>query len=107
MSQLSEDLQKQLQKGVDDLRTLRDDIKVRLHLAGMEAKTRWNEELEPRFFELERKAREAGDKAGEAARHALTTAWSELLQTYHSFADSLTEKPAQKSDAEQTKEAKP
>jgi hypothetical protein len=85
MSQLSEDLRKQLYKGLEDLKTLRDDIRVRLHLASMEAKTRWNEDLEPRFFQIERQIKDAGERVGDAAHKAL----GELAQAFRSFRASL------------------
>jgi 5'-deoxynucleotidase YfbR-like HD superfamily hydrolase len=41
-----------LEKVVQNLKTLRDEIKVQLHLAKAELKDEW-EELEPRFEEME------------------------------------------------------
>ena len=38
-----------------DLRTMRDEIKLKAHLAGMDAKQSWSE-LEPRLEALEREA---------------------------------------------------
>lgn len=40
-------LKAELQKGLDRIETLVDDVKVRVHLAGMDAKDEWNK-LEPR-----------------------------------------------------------
>lgn len=45
---------KQLQKSVDELRRLRDEIRVQLHLAGLDAKSFW-EGLEPKLAEVESK----------------------------------------------------
>lgn len=42
MSELTDKLAGDIQKAVDDLATLRDDVRVRIHLAGLEAKTRWD-----------------------------------------------------------------
>jgi len=89
MSQLSDDLRQQLHKSLEELKTLRDDIRVRLHLAGMDAKTRWNNDLEPLFVEAEQHVKEAG----EAARKKL----SEVLEQFKSFSSSLgsdTKKPS-------------
>lgn len=44
-----------------DMRRLGDEIRVRLHLAGMEARSAW-EKLEPRLEAFERKAEEAGEE---------------------------------------------
>jgi hypothetical protein len=46
--------EKQVQHSVDELRKLRDEIRVRLHLAGMEAKSFW-EGVEPKLADLEDK----------------------------------------------------
>jgi hypothetical protein len=90
MSQLSDDLQQQFQRALADLKTLRDEIKVRLHLAGLEAKTRWNNDLEPRLNELEGQIKDAGEKVSEAARNSL----NELAEAVKGFRASLGDKPA-------------
>jgi hypothetical protein len=46
MSDVSEELKKELTKTVGLLKTMRDEIKVKLHLAGQEAKDRW-QKIEP------------------------------------------------------------
>lgn len=45
------------------LRALADEIRVQLHLAGMEAKESWAG-LEPRLHAFERKAERAGQRVG-------------------------------------------
>ena len=92
MSQLSDDLQQQFHRALGELKTLRDEIKVRLHLAGMEAKTRWNNDLEPRLNELEGQIKDAGEKVTDAARSSLT----ELADAVKGFRASLQDKPADK-----------
>jgi hypothetical protein len=49
---------------IDNLRRMADEIRVRIHLAGMEAKDAWAK-LEPRFHELEQKAAAAKDRLAE------------------------------------------
>lgn len=44
----------QIQRGVSELRKARDELRVQLHLAGMEARSFW-EGLEPRLVELEQR----------------------------------------------------
>ncbi|HWB74933.1 MAG TPA: hypothetical protein VG755_08250 [Nannocystaceae bacterium] len=45
-----------------DLRRMADEIRVRIHLAGLEAKDAWAK-LEPRLRELEHKVERATDQA--------------------------------------------
>ena len=47
--------------GLQRLKTLRDEIRLEIHLAGMEAKERWKE-LEPKVHDAERLAGEAIDE---------------------------------------------
>ena len=49
---------------LDNLRRMADEIRVRIHLAGMEAKDAWGK-LEPRLHEYEQKAVAAKDKVVE------------------------------------------
>ncbi|RMH00105.1 MAG: hypothetical protein D6705_01390 [Deltaproteobacteria bacterium] len=54
-----------VQKIVDELRTMRDELRVQLHLAGMEAQTRWKEDLQPRLDKLEAEIEQAGRNLGD------------------------------------------
>lgn len=65
----STDLKTEIQKSLDQLRTIKDEIRVQLHLAGMEAKEEWNK-LEPQLDEAEKKAHELTN----ATKHALADA---------------------------------
>jgi hypothetical protein len=71
MSDAKAELKKELEKGVTRLQTLRDEVRVRLHLAGMDLKDQWNK-LEPHLEEVEKKAGEVTDEArtmlGEAVK---------------------------------------
>jgi uncharacterized protein YPO0396 len=51
MSEVSDELKKELRKTADTLKTLRDEIKVKLHLAGQEAKDRW-QKIEPEIDKM-------------------------------------------------------
>lgn len=67
---------------VDNLRRLADQIRLELHLAGMEAKDGW-EKLEPRLRELERKVEAAGGRIADDLSKAgaeLETRMKALLQ---------------------------
>lgn len=56
-----------------ELRQLRDELRVKLHLAEMDARTAW-ERFEPRLAELERRA----ETAAEVAARAVQTTVEEL-----------------------------
>jgi hypothetical protein len=64
------DMKQELEKGVEVLRTLRDEIKVKLHLAGMDAKDQWAK-LEPELFKVERAAQQATDASKKLLDDAL------------------------------------
>ena len=54
------DLEKQLREMADDLKRMRDELRVRLHLAGLDVRDRWNE-LEPRIGNAEKFAHEVNE----------------------------------------------
>ena len=57
------ELQKELQARRDQLRQMADEIRVKLHLAGMEAKDKWHE-LEPKLADFERRVESVGAQTG-------------------------------------------
>ena len=68
MSEANIPLKNQLKKSLEQLETLRDEVRVRVHLAGMELKDEWTK-LEPRLIDAERRAM---SDISEASRHALS-----------------------------------
>lgn len=68
------DVKKRLQEEVDELRGLRDDLRVQLHLAKLEARDRWEqaeddwEHLEGKLRELASESREELHEIGESAK---------------------------------------
>lgn len=54
------DLEHQMREMADELKRLRDEVRVRLHLAGLDARDRWNE-LEPSMAQVEKLAREVNE----------------------------------------------
>jgi hypothetical protein len=74
------ELKDEVKKGLEHLRTLRDEVRVRLHLAGMEAKQEWNK-LEPHLLDVEQAAREAS----EASRRAVAEAVESLKKLRQSL----------------------
>ena len=81
MSDTTNELKSELKKGLSDLQTLRDEVRVRLHLASMDLKDQWNK-LEPYLADVEQKAAEAS----EASR----TLISEAKKRLEKFRASLT-----------------
>jgi hypothetical protein len=60
MSDKISELKKELEKGISTLHTLRDEVRVRVHLAGMDLKEQWKK-LEPQLDEVEKKAGEISE----------------------------------------------
>ena len=57
----------------DELRRIADEVKVKLHLAGMEAKEKWHATYEPKLQELQQKAEAQGERAAGAVQEQLVT----------------------------------
>ena len=55
-------LRDDIKKSLDLIRALRDEVRLQLHLAGMDAKARWRN-LEPRLEAVEKAAQEATDSS--------------------------------------------
>jgi hypothetical protein len=75
MSQTTNELKAELDKSIEMLKTLRGEIRVKLHLAGMEAKDRWNK-LQPTLDAAEQAAKDATD----ASKHAVEQAVKSLKE---------------------------
>lgn len=60
--------------GLDELRTLRDEVRLKLHLAKRDVKDQWESTFEPKFEKLEQQARSASDNTMDAIRDALDQA---------------------------------
>lgn len=70
MSDVTTNLKAEIQKGLSQMQTLRDEVRVRLHLAGMEVKEEW-QKLEPTIDEVERKAEQVSDATRAAIDEAV------------------------------------
>lgn len=57
-------LKQDLEDTRDDLRRTADEIKLKLHLAGMDAKDAW-EDIQPRLAEFERRFDAKADEVGD------------------------------------------
>lgn len=67
MNPIRQDVKAELENSVKLLQTLRDEVKVQLHLGGMELKEEWNR-LEPKLEDALQRAR---SDASDATRSAL------------------------------------
>lgn len=64
-------LKGEARKALDTLQSLRDEIRLQIHLAGMDAKDRWHE-LEPRIESALVRAADGGSEIGKTLLHELT-----------------------------------
>lgn len=69
MSNVTDELKIELKNGLASLRTLRDEVRLKLHLASMDVRQQWKN-LEPRLADVEK----AADDVSHASRAALTEA---------------------------------
>lgn len=74
-------LEASVEQVLADLEQVTDEIRVKLHLAGSDAKDAWNDKLEPRLFEARVHAREAKD--------ASKAVIEEAVKAFKEFAASL------------------
>lgn len=80
MGKAQDELKHQLQRGLEELRRLRDEIRLEIHLGSMEAKEKW-EELEPRIRDVETMAKDISN----ASRRAV----QEVVDSLRRFRESL------------------
>ncbi|HEY8153734.1 MAG TPA: CBS domain-containing protein [Myxococcota bacterium] len=79
------------QKEIDELRRVRDELKVRMHLAKAEVKDRWNE-LEHQFHNLEAKGHQIAQASEEPLRDVRDAAKllvAEIREGYRRIRESL------------------
>jgi hypothetical protein len=69
-----------MHESLGKLKTLRDEIRVDLHLAGMDAKDKWKE-MEPKFREAEKLV----DDVSEVSRKAM----EEMVERFRAFRESV------------------
>ena len=62
---ITDDMKTELNKGVARLSTLRDEVKLHLHLASLDAKQEWDEKLEPRINDVHTSAQHVSDASRE------------------------------------------
>jgi len=74
-------ISKSIEHALADLETVSDEIRVKLHLAGMEANDTWNKKLEPKLLEARAHARDA--------KAASKAAIEDAVKAFREFAKSL------------------
>jgi hypothetical protein len=70
MNQTTTDLQSEIKKLRQSLETLRDEVRVMIHLGAMDAKDAWKK-MEPQIAAAERAAEHASESSREALKKAL------------------------------------
>lgn len=74
-------LEESIDHALTNLETVADQIRVKLHLASMDANVVWNEKMEPRLFEARAHASEA--------KAASKLAIEDALKAFEAFAHAL------------------
>lgn len=80
MNQATEDIRKGLNEGLNELEQVADEIRVKLHLAGMDAKDAWRK-LEPTIDDARLHARSATASSRKA--------FQDILQALRDFRKTL------------------
>ena len=70
--EITDDVKAEVSKQIEKLTMLRDEAKLHLHLATLEAKQEWDEKLEPKINEVQSAAHQVSD-ASKSAVHDLVT----------------------------------
>ncbi len=70
MGEAGTELKTEVKKGLGRLQTLRDEVKVRIHLASMSLKDQWKK-MEPRLEEVEKAAQDISETSRTALADAL------------------------------------
>lgn len=65
-------MKEEVDRNVARLQTLRDEVKVQLHLASLDAKKEWDEVLSPKVFELEQSAKSLSEPTRAKAKELVS-----------------------------------
>ena len=74
------EIRKDIDATIADLEQLADEVRVKLHLAGMDARDTWEKTIEPRLEQARHHAKEA-TTASKATIEETVTALRELART--------------------------
>jgi hypothetical protein len=61
----------------DEVRRIADELELKIHLAGMDARDRWRD-LKPRLAEIEKSIASAGKRAGDVVERELASVGAAL-----------------------------
>jgi alcohol dehydrogenase class IV len=64
-------IKEEVDKSIAKLMTLRDEVKVQLHLASLDAKKEWDEKLAPKVFEVETSAKNITESTRSTAKELI------------------------------------
>ncbi len=81
---MTDEIRTEITKTVNLLRTLRDETKVKVHLAGMDIKTAWNE-LQPKLEDAELNVERAAEHASQATLDAMKATAKKLQKIAESL----------------------
>ena len=70
--EITNDVKNELTKATEKLATLRDEAKLHLHLATLDAKQEWEEKLEPRIAELQSSAAQLTESSRATVQDLIT-----------------------------------
>jgi hypothetical protein len=70
MNDLKHDVKNAVETALSDLRSMRDEIRLKVHLASMEARDRWHA-LEPRLASVEHQLEKGGTSVAETLRDSV------------------------------------
>lgn len=82
--EITADVKNELNKSLEKLATLRDEAKLHIHLAALDAKQEWDEKLDPKITELQGSAQQLGDASKEKVQ--------ELVKSVEDFVAKLRNK---------------
>ena len=68
---ITNDVKNEVTKGLEKLTTLRDEVKLHIHLASLDAKQEWNDKLEPRINEVSNEVATGAHTASDASKAAI------------------------------------
>lgn len=75
----------EIREALDQILTLRDDVKLKLHLGAMDIRDEWKQ-LEPRVADAERDVERLVEEAGAASTAAVSSALDDLALELHRIA---------------------
>lgn len=68
---MKNDVKNEVTKGLEKLTTLRDEVKLHIHLASLDAKQEWNDKLEPKINEVSKEVSSSAQTASDASKAAI------------------------------------